>query len=88
MADLCGNASEWTSSLYGPVGAIEERFGYPYDAADGREDPAAPPEIQRVHRGGAWDHQAAHLIASRRAPFRPDIRHDFVGFRLACDPTD
>ena len=39
--DLAGNEAEWTSSLFKP---------YPYDAADGREDPKAPGE--RVTRGG------------------------------------
>lgn len=39
--DLAGNEAEWTSSLFKP---------YPYDAADGRENPKAPNE--RVTRGG------------------------------------
>ena len=39
--DLAGNEAEWTSSLFKP---------YPYDAADGREDPKAksnPPRLAR-----------------------------------------
>jgi formylglycine-generating enzyme required for sulfatase activity len=74
--DLAGNVAEWTSSLYRP---------YPYDAADGREDPAARGE--RVTRGGdhVFDATPDKLVSYRRAGFSrdPDTGHRHIGFRCA-----
>ncbi len=54
--DMSGNVWEWTSSLYRP---------YPYDAADGREDPAST-EGQRALHGGSWFNNSDELRAARR----------------------
>jgi iron(II)-dependent oxidoreductase len=74
--DLAGNLAEWTSSLHRP---------YPYDAADGREDPTAPGE--RVTRGGdhVFDATPDKLLAYRRAGFSraPESGHRHIGFRCA-----
>ncbi len=52
VLDMSGNVWEWTSSLWG---SDRERpdFGYPYTAADGREDAEATGF--RVVRGGSWN---------------------------------
>jgi len=69
VADLVGNVWEWTSSLYLP---------YPYDAQDGREDPAA--RGFRVLRGGSWFNEP--LVANATARLDGDfIFYTNVGFR-------
>jgi len=55
LLDMAGNVWEWTSSLF---------WSYPYQATDGREDPASPDS--RVLRGGSW----LNLYDSARAAYR------------------
>lgn len=78
VLDLSGSLAEWTSSLKRP---------YPYDAADGREDPAAPGE--RVTRGGdyQYDNRPDTLTASHRNGFsnEPSQGHRQIGVRCAAD---
>lgn len=73
--DMSGNVFEWTSTIYRP---------YPYDAADGRENPddtASP----RVYRSG-W---GSYIDFGVSAPIRfydtPDTRSWFLGLRCARD---
>jgi formylglycine-generating enzyme required for sulfatase activity len=71
--DMAGNVWEWTSSLYRP---------YPYDGADGREDPEA--RGARVNRGGSWYYDATYV----RAAYRATADHQYrrvadLGFRCA-----
>jgi iron(II)-dependent oxidoreductase len=74
--DLSGNEAEWTSSLLMP---------YPYNAADGREDPKALGE--RVTRGGdhVFDVAPGQLTGTFRDGFSRDPRrgHRHIGFRCA-----
>jgi len=76
--DLSGNEAEWTSSLFKP---------YPYDAADGREDPNAPGG--RVTRGGdhVFDVAPDQLTGIFRDGFSrdPSRGHRHIGFRCAKD---
>ena len=76
--DLAGNEAEWTSSLFKP---------YPYDATDGREDPAARGE--RVTRGGdhVFDVAPDRLTGTFRDGFSRNPRrgHRHIGFRCAKD---
>ncbi len=72
---MAGNVHQWVSSLYRP---------YPYNAADGREDPTDPGE--RVTRGGAHDSRPHHLRAAwrgRGVSRVPERGHHNIGFRCA-----
>lgn len=75
---MAGNLAEWTSTLFRP---------YPYDAADGREDPDAPGE--RVTRGGdhVFDVAPDRLTGLFRGGFsrNPRSGHRHIGFRCARD---
>jgi iron(II)-dependent oxidoreductase len=80
VLDLAGNVAEWTGTLYRP---------YPYQADDGREDPARLGE--RVTRGG--DHVFDATPEKLRAAFRGgfsravDVGHRHIGFRCARAPA-
>lgn len=52
LMDMAGNVWEWTASKWGRTSVYRPDYGYPYDSADGREDPTGPD--LRVVRGGAW----------------------------------
>jgi formylglycine-generating enzyme required for sulfatase activity len=73
VLDMAGNVWEWTSSLYRP---------YPYDAADGREDPKA--RGARVNRGGSWYYDASYVRTTHRATADHMYRRIAdLGFRCA-----
>jgi formylglycine-generating enzyme required for sulfatase activity len=74
--DLSGNASTWTLSIFDP-----EKFSYPYQKGDGRED-AHRAGADRVLRGGSWldDHRRAH--AASRGKGHPSDRNIATGFRV------
>ena len=75
LLGMAGNVWEWVSSAYAP---------YPYDAADGREDPdsGAP----RVLRGGSFASMSPHYVrcASRSRSY-PGRSAAHIGFRVARD---
>ena len=68
---MAGNVWEWTSSL-------SQR--YPYQAGDGREDPAA--DGSRVLRGGSYGGGLFWIRAAHRYYFGLYVTYD-VGFRCA-----
>ena len=75
VRDMAGNAWEWVASAYRP---------YPYDARDGREDPAAGPV--RATRGGGHDSPAAEITVTQRGRTlsrNPASGHHNIGFRCA-----
>ncbi|RIL10553.1 hypothetical protein DCC79_07685 [bacterium] len=85
VADLGGNVSEWTSTLWGEEGdAAAPPFAYPYDASDGREDPEAGPTVIRVVRGGAFTLPAAWARCAFRGNLEPEFQISMTGFRVAC----
>jgi formylglycine-generating enzyme required for sulfatase activity len=73
--DMAGNVAEWTQSLFRP---------YPYDQADGREDPAAGGE--RVVRGGSWAQGQGEVSTDGRQAVAPDSARNTIGFRCAATP--
>jgi formylglycine-generating enzyme required for sulfatase activity len=70
--DMAGNVWEWTSTL----DAL-----YPYDPADGREDPAAAG--RRILRGGCYANPHGFARCACRFRLPPAMRNEFLGFRLA-----
>ena len=69
---MTGNTWDWTSSLY---------QSYPYDAADGREDPVAE-SARRVVCGGSWNYHQFGAGASFRCYFDAGYRDDDLGLRV------
>lgn len=76
MYDMAGNVFEWVSSLYQP---------YPYDATDGREDPARGGS--RVIRGGAWSEGPGDQRVFYRSWVGPELSETAIGFRCARDAS-
>jgi len=75
VADMAGNTQDWTSTLHRP---------YPYDAADGREDPE-PGNGFRVIRGGAFYGKPESVRATYRFRFNPLFRRlRSTGFRVCA----
>lgn len=69
--DMAGNVREWTSNLH---------KDYPYDAKDGREDPAA--SGSRVLRGGSFHDHRNYVRCACRGLNLPDDRGEDLGFRV------
>jgi formylglycine-generating enzyme required for sulfatase activity len=69
--DLSGNVWEWSSTIY---------QDYPYQAGDGREDPAG--NAVRVLRGVAFDSYQGGARCANRLSRAPDYWGDVFGFRV------
>ncbi|MBK6770137.1 MAG: SUMF1/EgtB/PvdO family nonheme iron enzyme [Ardenticatenales bacterium] len=84
VADLAGNVYQWSSSLFGAGAADDEvpEYGYPYEAADGREDAETGPSVRRVLRGGGWYADSTPSRAAYRYHCVPDARSDTFGLRV------
>ena len=72
--DMAGNVWEWVSSL---------KWGYAYDANDGREDPDA--SGSRVKRGGSWSYLGVgnDFYTTIRSGSFPESSYHNLGFRCA-----
>ena len=81
VADMAGNAWEWTRSLWGKDGATPE-FKYPYVAGDGREDLNAGEDVRRVVRGGSWGNYVRYVRAALRVGNVPTDRNANLGLRV------
>jgi formylglycine-generating enzyme required for sulfatase activity len=73
--DMTGNVAEWTSTI---------AKAYPFDPADGRENPSDT-AAQRIVRGGSFNSQPTELRSSVRQPVEPGQRSPSIGFRCAQD---
>lgn len=74
VLDMVGNVWEWTRSIYKE---------YPYTLEDGREDLV---EGRRALRGGAFYYSRYDVRCAFRSSYKPDARHDLIGFRPVISP--
>jgi formylglycine-generating enzyme required for sulfatase activity len=83
LLDGAGNVWEWTRSRWGKK-IMSVDYGYPYDAADGREEMG---DIDlRVVRGGSWLSSERYARCAFRDGRIPDIYYDALGFRIVLSP--
>lgn len=80
LLDMSGNVWEWTRTIW------RERFGYRYQATDGRETILAENKAPMVLRGGsAWNDANALRCASRHSS-NPLVDNSEYGFRVCVSP--
>lgn len=79
--DMPGNVYEWTSSLWGTE-TWQPSYRYPYNATDGREDPAAAETVYRVLRGGAYYLSHVFTACTYRDRDVPTNKGRSLGFRV------
>ena len=77
LADMHGNAAEWTRSLFRP---------YPYRDDDGRNDLTGDGE--RVVRGGSFYDRPHRAQSAYRLSYPPWQRVYNTGFRVICEVED
>lgn len=85
LEEASGNVWEWTRSLWGEDEQVPS-FGYPYDAADGREALEAAPGVRRVLRGGGFHSPERSIRAASRFGLPPAVVSPNCGFRVAVVP--
>jgi formylglycine-generating enzyme required for sulfatase activity len=76
LSDMHGNVAEWTLSAY---------RAYPYDPADGRDDPEALGE--KVVRGGSYLDRPDRCRAAARYGYPAWQKVYNVGFRIVVNQT-
>jgi len=74
LRDMHGNVAEWTRSVYRP---------YPYNPADGRDDPRAAG--LKVVRGGSWNDTLRYATSASRWRYPAYQPVYNVGFRILCE---
>jgi formylglycine-generating enzyme required for sulfatase activity len=75
LFDMHGNVWEWVQDCF-----HESYTGAP---SDGRAWTSSCNGGERVLRGGSWSNGAAVLQSADRVRSFPDLRNDYIGFRLA-----
>jgi formylglycine-generating enzyme required for sulfatase activity len=80
LFDMNGNVWQWVADCYRAA----------YREADGSEAPTDGSEwkttgscSRRVVRGGSWFNSPVNLRSAVRSCLAPELRHDYLGFRLA-----
>jgi formylglycine-generating enzyme required for sulfatase activity len=87
VADLAGNVWEWTGTAWGRDPNVAE-YGYPYQADDGRENPApAPGPLRelRICRGGSFGDGPERMTGSARRRQAADSRSRRCGLRVVLE---
>ena len=76
--DMSGNVWEWLRSIYA---------AYPYEPSDGRENPKAGTDADRVLRGGAFDYNQGIVRCAYRSRSYPNARLRSGGMRVVVVPV-
>jgi len=83
LCDMTGNSADLTQSGWGQRSDTAD-FGYPYSAADGREEPDSDVAVFRIARGGGWHDNAISARAACRNVFHATESGHYLGLRLCC----
>jgi formylglycine-generating enzyme required for sulfatase activity len=82
LHDLHGNVREWCA----------DHWHDSYNFAPGDDQPwlipAAAADERRLLRGGSWNYSPAGCRSACRYGSRPDLRNNYIGFRVCCLPQD
>jgi formylglycine-generating enzyme required for sulfatase activity len=75
--DMSGNVWEW----------VQDRYDSGYYSGSPRDNPKGPSSgTHRVGRGGSWYNDAGFCRSTNRYHYAPDLRDDFLGFRIVRTP--
>lgn len=85
--EMSGNVWEWTRSLWGEKWeGIDEKYAYPYEPGQSRENLTAGPQVLRCLRGGSFNDDLQYVRCAYRLGYNPDDRDDVLGFRVVLLP--